>query len=214
MSKVGIVSVIYLEPEWIKTKMSIQECGVPTTYVNRDGTGSLALAYNSGFERILEDNDPEYIWFVSNPCFNSDILPKLVAAMDETGYDAIHPAFDSDHAPIRPDGSDLIKPVAFLEFTCPIVKTETFRKFRLDEHMPYWGHDLSWGYEVRKAGGIVAVHHGITVKHEYIRNTVNKRPHAVTKQRRRLRKMTNAQTFERLRQLYGEAWREVTDYHR
>lgn len=213
MGKVGIVSVIYLEPEWQQTRESIVACDVPTHYVDRQGRGSLAKSHNVGFRKLLEKHpDLDYVWFITNPKFDPAILPKLVEAMDETGYDCIHPAFDSDHLFCRPDGSGEIKAVPFVEFTAPIVKVDTFKKYPLDEYMPYWGHDFDFGYKVRSNGGVVAVHHGITVEHIYIRNNVNARPHYATTQRHELRRKSNRPTHKRLEQVYGKAWRHTLQY--
>jgi hypothetical protein len=214
MSTVGIVSVIYQEPEWINTQICIEQCGVPIEYVDRRGVGSLAKALNDGFKKINKKHRLDYVWFVTNPCFDSTVLPKLIVAMDETGYDAIHPSFDSDHKHLQPDGSGEIRPVTFVEFTCPIVRVETFQRLPLDELMPYWGHDIDWGYRVRRDGGTVAVHHGTYVKHEYIRNRVKTRPHRATLVRRAKRKRTNSQTYRRLEQLYGKTtWRDIVGYY-
>lgn len=214
MSTVGIVSVIYEEPEWAETKKCIERCNVPTVYVDRGGVGSLAKALNEGYKTIVSQFQLDYVWFVTNPVFDSTVLPELVSAMTLTGYDAIHPSFDSDHKHIQPDGSNTVKLVNFVEFTCPIVKTETFAKFRLDELMPYWGHDLDWGYQVRNAGGQIGVHHGVYVKHVYIRNQVKAKPHIKTKMRRYERQRTNAQTRKRLEQKYGiKTWRDIVGYY-
>lgn len=97
-SRVGIVSVIYEEPEWVHTKECIEKCDVPTVYVDRGGTGSLAKAHNQGFKQIIKEHpDLDYVWFMTNPTFEEDVFPKLVAAMETTGYDCIHPLFYSTH---------------------------------------------------------------------------------------------------------------------
>jgi len=214
MAKVGIVSVIYLEPEWAETKACIQNCRVPTVYIDRKGVGSLAKALNEGFQELTDRYVLDYVWFITNPTFDNSVFTKLVHAMDDTGYDAIHPSFDSDHKHLQPDGSGEIKPVNFVEFTCPMVRVDTFQGLPLDEHMPYWGHDIDWGYRVRRDGGTVAVHQGTYVSHVYIRNRVKNKPHKATIIRRAKRKNTNAQTYRRLEQLYGKTtWRDTVSYY-
>lgn len=210
--RVGIVSVIYEEPEWQETKQAIEDCGILTAYVDRKGVGSLARAHNEGFKRITSETDLDYVWFITNVTFDPVILPKLVKSMVDTGYDAIHPAFDSDHVNCRPDGSGKIKAVPFIEFTAPMVRVDTFKKIKLDEKMPYWGHDVDWGYRVRKSGGTVAVDHSITVQHEYIRFKVNTKPNKVTQLRHQYRKNTNGQTKQRLVSLYGKNWRQLLEF--
>lgn len=206
---IGIISIIYQEKEWAETKKFLKRLNLPTVYVDRNGVGSMAKAYNRGFDAIIKDHDLEYVWMVSNVVPQYDTLEKLVASME--GYDAISPSFQSDHAHIRPQFFNGVKEVPFIEFTAPLVRVETFKRIPLDEQMPYWGHDLSWGYEVRKIGGKVGVHYGTQVRHEYIRHKVKRKPLAVTKERQRLRKETNESTRERLRALYGDNWGRILE---
>jgi hypothetical protein len=207
---VGVVSIIYEEPEWKQTKKCIQRLNLPVVYVDRNGVGSLSKAFNRGFDKLLELHpDLKYVWMISNVVFNQDVLSKIIPYMEE--YDCIHPSFNSDHMHIRPQFYSGVKPVPFVEFTAPVVKVETFKKFPLDEELPYWGQDLSWGYEVRQAGGKIGVHYGTQVRHEYIRHKVRRKPLPVTKTRQRLRKETNHSTRERLRTLYGDNWGQVLE---
>lgn len=206
----GVVSIIYKEPEWVLTKRCIQQLKLPTVYVDRNGVGSMAKAYNRGFDKLIElYPDLEYVWFISNVRFNPYVLKQLEAAME--GYDCIHPSFNSDHVYAQPAFFDGVKEVPFVEFTAPLVRVSTFDKVRLDEQMPYWAHDLDWGYRVRQAGGKVGVHHGVTIQHEYIRFKARRKPLPVTKERLRLRKATNDSTRARLVELYGENWGQVLE---
>lgn len=208
----GIISIVYLEPEWQATKKSIVECNVPTVYVDRGGIGSLAEACNRGFREIVNLHNLRYVWFITNPIFSSAIFPILIDSMNQTGYDAIHPAFNSDHPKCQPDGSKEIKLVDFVEFTAPMVKVDTFNKFQLDEDMPYWGHDFDWGWRVNQNGGKIAVHHGIQVKHTYIRFNKDNKRNPFTKKRHELRHKTNASTARKLHSLYGDDWYKKPGY--
>lgn len=206
----GIVSIIYKEPEWIQTKRCIQRLNLPTVYVDRNGVGSMAKAYNRGFNKLIElYPDLKYVWFISNVRFNPYALKQLEESM--SGFDCIHPSFNSDHVYAQPAFHTGVKEVPFVEFTAPLVRVSTFKKFPLDELMPYWGHDLDWGYRVRQAGGKVGVHHGVVIQHEYIRFKVRSKPHPITKERLRLRKSTDGLTRKRLTELYGENWGKVLE---
>lgn len=203
--KVSVVAIIYNEPEWTHTKECIEDIRDKVqeiVYVDRGGVGSLAKAYNDGFRHLSEPTD--IVWFISNVTFNPDALDKLVKEMDK--YDGIHPAFDSDHKHIRPNGTDTVADAPFLEFTAPIVRYELFDKIQLDESMPYWGHDLDWSYRAKSIQARLGVHHGVVLGHTYIRNS---KPHAVTLQRKRLRRLADSGTRSRLVELYGDKWRGV-----
>ena len=206
---VRIVAIEYHEPEWEETKKAIKACHVPVTWVDRDGTGSMAAAYNHGF--AAEIGDEEYVWFMSNPVFNPKILHRLVGALKVSPMTAaVHPAFHSDHAFCRPSGRDEVTDVPFLEFTCPLVRAKVFYEHRLDERMPYWGHDLDWGYRIKKAGYSLSVHHGTLVQHVYVRNS---RKYGVTAQRAMLRKMTDISTTNVLVDKYGSDWAHTLKRH-
>lgn len=208
--RTGVVAIIYAEPEWQNTKRCIQQLKLPTVYVDRDGVGSMAKAYNRGFNKLIElYPDLEFVWMISNVRFNPYILKIMEKSME--GFDCLHPSFNSDHPFAQPTFIKGVKEVPFVEFTAPLIRVETFKKFPLDEQMPYWGHDLDWGYRVRQAGGKVGVHHDVTVQHEYIRFKAKRKPLPVTKERQRLRKETNAGTRARLAELYGDNWGQVLE---
>lgn len=169
----------------------------------------MAKAYNRGFDHITSLYDLEYVWMVSNVIPYPDTLNKLAESME--GYDAISPSFQSDHAHTRPKFFDGVGDVPFIEFTAPLIRVQTFKQFPLDEQMPYWAHDLDWGYRVRQVGGKIGVHYGTQVRHEYIRFKARRKPLPVTVERQRLRKQTNESTRQRLVELYGENWGKVLE---
>lgn len=209
MEKVAIISVIYLEPEWNQTERCLDTIDCPKFYVDRKGTGSLAKAINSGFKAWSDGF--EYIWFVTNVTFKPDCLSLLVKAMDESKYAGITPAFHSDHLFCRPAASKKgYAPVPFVEFTAPIVRTSVFKKHMLDEDMPYTGHDIDWGYRVRKDGYKVGTLYDAVLGHTYIRN--NKAQHPITQKRKELRSQAIEPTKVALHRKYGHTWRRLLEY--
>lgn len=136
----------------------------------------------------------------------------LKSAMIETGCAAITPCFDnSDHLFQRPDGTAIVKTgIPYLEFTSPIVKTELLIEYPLDEKMPYWGHDLDWGHRIREAGYTLGVHHGVEIKHVYIRDQID--CDIITKERWKLRKQADQPTKAALIAKYGINWRSKLLY--
>jgi GT2 family glycosyltransferase len=214
MNKVTIVSVVYQEPEWQQTKKDIEACGVPVVYVERSppGVGSLAEAINRGFKEAPES---EFVWFVTNVTFEPSVLNRLLESITDPSLAAVHPSFLSDHAHLRPmpctfwKGSSL-KAVPFVEFTAPLVRAEIFKNHLLDEKMPYVGHDMAWGYEMRELGYKVAVEHMTTLGHTYIRH--RKGFHPVTHTRRMLRRKAVNPTILRLIQLYGADYKSKLQY--
>lgn len=207
MQKAIIISIVYHEPEWQQTKACIEAAGLPVYYVERNpkGIGSLAEAINRGF---IESNAVEYkyAWIVTNVTFTHDAPVMLQYAIHNRPNLAIlHPAFESDHYFCRPDGSNLIKCVPFVEFTAPIVRTDIFKDNMLDESMPFWGHDPDFGIRMWQQLRAVAVDHGTIVGHIYIRN--NTRGHEITKKRFEMRKATDISTKAALARKYGPNWR-------
>lgn len=200
-----IISIVYLEPEWIETKRCIDKSGFPVHYVERKpmGVGYLAEAINRGF-RESNAIQYQYAWIVTNITFAPGVPGRLLKSMDR--YDVIHPAFNSDHIHERPDGSGVVKPVPFVEFTAAMVRAEVFKDYPLDENLPYWGHDLDHGYRMWQNGYKVGVDHGCIIGHTYIRN---KESHPITVQRKRLRKLTDYKTRLHLEKKYGKEWREI-----
>lgn len=203
--KVSIVAVLYEEPEYKATKACIEAVSdlvQEIVYVDRKGVGSLAKAYNDGFVQ-LEETD--YVWFVSNITFTREDLFELVKAMAK-GYAAIHPCFDSDHQHIRPNTTGKVVSAPFVEFTSPMVRYDVFYDHRLDEKLPYWGHDIDWSYRIKHEGHRMAIHHGVEVGHVYMRNSY---PHVITRRRKVLRRKADSGTRLRLKELYGDTWRGV-----
>lgn len=205
--KAAIISVIYEEPEWEETEKCIGKCDVPTFFVNRHGVGSLAKALNSGFRQWGQGF--EFIWFITNVTFTDTCLARLLAVMEESGYAGMTPCFESDHLFCRPkpEMGNQFAPVPFVEFTAPMVRADVFKKFFLDENMPYWGHDLDWGHRVRQAGHQVGVFYGEELGHVYIRN--NHGGHHITEKRARRRQATNGSTRRALVEKYGPEWRKT-----
>lgn len=202
MKDLIILSVVYLEPEWLNTKKCIDRTGLPVHYVERNpaGVGSLAEAINRGF-REIESFGFKYVWVVTNITFEKGVPFKLRSMMDD--YAIVHPSFSSDHYFCRPDDSGKTKPVPFVEFTSPMIKSDTF--IYLDENMPYWGHDQDYGYRMWERKQKVGVNHAVKIDHTYIRKTVHY--FSTTLQRHNLRKATNRSTKEALARKYGDGWR-------
>lgn len=203
--RIGIVAVIYEEPEYQETLKCLMQLDCPIEYVDRGGVGSLAKAYNDGFDRITEKWDLDGIWFVSNFTFDVEVFSKLRQCLID-GWDAVHPAFDSDHPHLRPRKGVKIAQVKYIEFTGPMVNRYVFEAHRLNENMPYWGHDLDWSYRVTQAGAKLACCYEAEIGHTYIRNNV---VHPVTKKRLEMRRRTNNKTTNELRRIYGPGWKKL-----
>lgn len=218
-SDVWIIQAEYLDPQFsfLETQLDQFDAIAKCFISPRTGVGSLAECFRTGYllammNLILEKSDqevPKYIWFLTNVKANKMDLIQMIDAMDDTGYAAIHPTFDSDHSHLRinPDAHPWINPVPFVEFTCPIVRFDIFNKFQLDCQMPYWGHDIDWSYRVRQAGYELAVHNGVSVEHNYLRN--NTAGHPLTEIRKQLRAYYDEPTRRALEKKYGPQWPEL-----
>lgn len=194
--KIQIVAVQYLEPEYKQTLKSLSQLDIPIIYVDRKGVGSLAEAYNRGFQKV----QAEYTWFISNIVFDPSVPDKLLKSIE--GYAGVHPTFNSHHKFIRQGKG--IQEAPFLEFTAPLIKSEIFKEIGLIEEMPYWGHDIAFGLECTKRNYKVAVDHNTKIDHVYIWDS---RRNPITEKRKKLRLSTDKQTFDYLDQHYN-GWRQ------
>ncbi|MFT3704650.1 MAG: hypothetical protein QM802_19955 [Agriterribacter sp.] len=207
MKRCLIISIVYLEPEWIQTKRCIDATGLPVYYVERNpkGIGSLAEAINRGYKEA-KGHEYEYVWFVTNITFEPHVPYALCDSLDMfINVACIHPSFDSDHIHERNDGSGKVKSVPFVEFTSAMVRTSVFNNYPLDEDMPYWGHDPDHGVRLWLNNHAVAVDHGVQIGHTYIRN--NTKGHFVTSRRKIERAMMDEPTCNALQAKYGPDWR-------
>lgn len=216
-NKVAILSVVYREHEWSETKRCIELImDVPVFFIERNpiGTGSLSECINRGFNQIISNNCPEYIWVISNVTFSPTLVYELTEYMDAyPDLAAIHPCFHSDHVHMQQTtnehgSNDFMVHVPFVEFTAPMVRTSIFKNFPLDENMPYWGQDLDWGYRVKQAGHKIGVFHGEQLGHTYIRFKKDQQ-NKYTKARRKMRIQTDESTRKALFAKYGEAWKDL-----
>lgn len=200
--KIIILAVVYQEPEWQLTKACIEKTGLPVHWVDRNpaGYGSLAESINRAF---LESKavEYEYAWIVTNITFDP-MVPKILAnGMRTHGLACVHPAFDSDHWHERPDHSNEVKEVPFVEFTAAMVRTDVFAEFPLDQQMMYWGHDPDHGTRLWLAGHKVGVDHSVTIGHTYIRNS--RSVHPATRKRKQARAEQDEPTKAALQNKWG-----------
>ncbi len=211
MKDLTILHIRYLEPYGTQIYDLVMDVDCKKVFVNRspEGIGSLAEAINRGIKEV----DTEYCWIVTNNTFAPTAPYKLLDEIKKhEKMAAIHPCFDSDHSFLRPHVfKGIIEAfVPFVEFTSPIVRTQVLKETPLDEDMPYWGHDLDWGFRVREKGYSLAVHHGVEINHVYIRN--QKEKHPITKMRWDLRKSHNMSTTGYLVLKYGKNWKRKLSY--
>ncbi len=205
MTDLCIIAIKYEEPEYQQTVDCIKSAGYPFIFIDRkpSGIGSLADAINRGVNFGKEQGaNFRYFWVITNVTFTPDVPAKLLQTIKEHKAAAIHPQFASDHKHIM-EGQG-VKSVPFVEFTAAMIDIEQWQP--LDEQMPYWGHDLDHGYRVNQAGGTILVDHTVTIDHVYIRNA---KKHQITMKRLELRRATDRQTSERLKEKYGAKWREI-----
>lgn len=212
-SEVLIISIVYDEPYWAKEiKPLIESVPAPVLYVhrNKQGVGSLAEAINRNFYSC-DYTIYKYVWIITNVKFNPDVMEYLLWGMKSGNYAAIHPAMPgSDHVSMRGNGTNTISDVPFVEFCAPMVRTDVLCQFNLDQDMPYWGHDMDWGYRVRQAGYQIGVHNGCEIEHKYIRHSL--RGDRITRIRMRNRRLADESTRKKLISLYGKEYKTLLGY--
>lgn len=168
LMKILIVALEYLEPDWKQTMECVENTGLPFEIVSRDGVGNMSRAYNS----ILMDASwqADYLWFVSNVTFDKEVPFRLAEHLSDSNWAAVHPFMNSsDHRSHHRNGT-VPRETHFVEWTAPMVRADLFDGEPLDEMLPYYYMDLDWCYRMRQLGYKVGVHHGVEVKHTYLRN--------------------------------------------
>jgi hypothetical protein len=204
VNKTAIIVLEYLEGYFRQTLDSLNGLNADVFYAYRDGVGSMSRAYNDAYNKHVLGLHYDNVWFVSNITFLPEVLEKLEKGIE--GYGAIHPAFNSDHKHIRPDGSGQVKEVPFIEFTAPMFKTWVFEKYMLNDSYWYWFYDLIISKQMRDAGIKMATHHGAEVGHVYLRN--NKKEE-ISQIRERLRNYRHKIEIKQLEQEYGKNWNQI-----
>lgn len=218
MKKLVIVAIKYQELEWEEftlpcIKEAAAETGADIIMVDRQGTGSLAEAVNRSFKDGSLQKEYEYALITTNVTFAGWVIKKLLKEIQEHGLVAIHPSFASDHPHLQIQAERVLvdTKAPFVEFTCPMVSVEAMTKNLLDEDMPYWGHDLDWGYRIKQSGPhLIGVSHSTIIGHTYIRN--NKKQEPVTIARADMRKQTDGFTKQKIVSKYGHAWKKILMY--
>lgn len=204
MNKTAIIVLEYLEGYFDQTVKCLEGSKADVFYARRDGVGSMSRAYNDAYNKHVLGLHYENVWFVSNITFLPEVLEKLEQGIE--GYGAIHPAFNSDHKHIRPDGSGQVKEIQFIEFTAPMFKTWVFEKYMLNESYWYWFYDLIISKQMREAGIKMATHHGAIVDHVYLRN--NKKE-VISQIREKLRDYRHKIEIKQLEAEYGKNWNQI-----
>lgn len=209
MYKVCIIALKYLEPYWESTQKNIIDSQLPVIYVDREGVGSMTKAFNSAIPELNKkfgDNIPDYLFFVTNNNFTKETINRLVESMDKTSFAAIHPSHDSDHPSHKNNGTNEILETKYIEWTAPIVRTDLFLKYPLNENYHYWFFDLVWSFEIKKNGYKIGVDHGAFVDHKYL---VKDLSNPISKKRKELRDARNIIEHQILLNEYGPNWRSI-----
>lgn len=209
MYKVCIIALKYLEPYWESTQKNIIDSQLPVIYVDREGVGSMTKAFNScipKLNKMFGNELPEYLFFVTNNNFTLDTVNRLIDSMDKTGFAAIHPSHDSDHQSHKNNGTNEILETKYIEWTAPIVRTDLFLKYPLNENYHYWFFDLVWSFEIKKNGYKIGVDHGAFVDHKYL---VKDLSNPISKKRKELRDARNIFEHQILINEYGQNWGSI-----
>ena len=203
--KILIVALEYLEPDWKQTLKCIEQTGLPFEVVSRDGVGNMSRAYNS----ILMDASwkADYLWFVSNIIFDKEVPFRLAEHLSDSNWAAVHPFMNSsDHRSHHRNGT-VPRETHFVEWTAPMVRADLFDGEPLDEMLPYYYMDLDWCYRMRQFGHKVGVHHGVEVKHTYLRDRDAKgQGHPISNIRKQLRNYWTPISQRHMVEKWGKNW--------
>lgn len=169
MKDLAIISLKYLEADYSQTLECLKNIEFDTFFADRDYIGNMSRAFNDCYVKNVKGKY-KAIWFITNINFEKTIPQNLYDSLIINKLSAIHPAFNSDHSHIKPNGTKHILEAPFIEFTAPMFLCEHFEQFMLDENCWYYYFDLIISNNFRKGAYKMAVDHGNTIQHTYLRN--------------------------------------------
>lgn len=200
------IVLIYEERNWTQQSTDcLRAAGLDNIhYVDRDGVGSMAKAFNRGAKQVLSKRKkPKYLWFVTNVTFPAFLPGAMLEKMEDiVTAAAIHPPFDSDHPHIRkPNG----KWAPFVEWTAPFVRVDAWQDVgELDEAMPYVHFDLDWSHRATQAGWVLMVAETGRLNHTYLWCDA---PEPISELRRQLRTLRHPASLARMQEKWGADWK-------
>lgn len=211
MSRIVIIALKYLEPEYEQTVKCIEETGLPVIWADRDGVGNYSRAFNEAFKKGAEEYD--YAWMISNITFDKEVPERLGRVLDENPtIAAVHPSMaGSDHQHQWPDKNKSVEAVPFIEWTAPMVRVSVFEQLPLNNKLEYYYMDLSWSYEVQKIGYSVAVDYKSLICHTYLRNKKGP-PNPISEIRKTLRRFWIPEGQKEMIRLYGPNWQQIMNW--
>lgn len=201
MNRLVIISLKYLEPYYENTLKCLQEIPYPILFADRDGVGNMSRAFNEVFERM--PFNVEYVWFITNVTFTTDVPEKLMQVLDsDPNIAAVHPAMaTSDHRHLWPGET---RDVPFIEFTAPMFRAADFARFMLDENTPYYYMDLIISHQLKQEGKRLVCVGDAEVQHTYLRN--ERKQHPITNIRKQLRDYHTPISKRYMEQTFGADW--------
>jgi hypothetical protein len=206
MKDLAIISLKYLEEEYKETLECLKGCGYDVFYADRDYVGNMSRAFNDCFIKHVKGKYSA-VWFITNIKFEAFVPLFLYNNLISNNLSVIHPAFNSDHKHIQPDGSGKVKEVNYIEFTAPMFLCEHFEKFLLDENCWYYWFDLIISKDFRENGLKMGVDHFNQIQHVYLRN--NKKKSQISVIRAKLRDTIINPINERyMKEKYGKSWQQ------
>ena len=201
MNRLVIISLKYLEPYYANTLDCLKNSPYPILFADRDGVGNISRAFNEAFQRM--PFNVEYIWFITNVTFTTDVPEKLMQVLDsDPNIAAVHPAMaTSDHRHLRPGETG---DVPFTEFTAPMFRAADFARFMLDENTPYYYMDLIISHQLKQEGKRLVCVGDAEVQHTYLRN--ERKQHPITNIRKQLRDYHTPISKRYMEQTFGADW--------
>ena len=107
----------------------------------------------------LEDNDA--VWMLNSDVqgISYEMMLELRKFMVNYDYAVISPAFNSPHAHMQVQSTDLLKPaerlrkVKWIDWTCPLVSMKAWRDVgEFDERFKGYGADVDWCFRAAQKG--------------------------------------------------------------
>lgn len=207
---ISVIALKYYEKDYPSVLRNLEKLGSKIYTADRDGVGSISKAFNTAVKLNLEEiRKTPYLWFVTNIGCHKTAAVDLANALETTNGAAIHPQFKSDHPHIS--GKDRtrkpeVQEIPFIEFTAPMIRTDVFLQYFLDEDFWFYYMDLVFSKQLRDAGLKMYVHYGVKIEHVYLRNSGQKEE--ISKLREKVRQYRDPIEVRLLREKFGEDWRK------
>lgn len=140
---------------------------LPGSVVRTPMNRMFAGGWNAGMKTLAQwDIDAVLMANSDTDGWTPQTIDLLARVMESAGYAVVTPAFNSPHALFHPVAGRSIRPVSWIDWTCPLVSMAAWRDVGpFDEQFSGYYADIDWCKRARDRGYRFAVCDAVTVRH-------------------------------------------------